>query len=480
MTSRPIEGTARRAGRRPQPDRPDRRRRLRARRRGRRGHHRQGAGRRAPPRRRPPHARRRSSTRTARSGSCAAPATTGPATSCPGPGPAPPCPAASRSRSARSGGRCPTGCCAPSRELGISDDHEGILILPAETAVGLDIRDVLGLDDVIFDLEITPNRPDAMSVAGVARDLAAALGLPFTLTTPLVAGARHAAVGRLGHPGGRGPRPLPPLRGPVRHGDRRARRPTGWPSASSRPGMRPISNVVDVTNYVMLERGQPLHAFDLGLLGGRGIVVRMAGDGETHHHPGRGHADPRRRRPPDLRRRARAPGHRRRDGRGRLRGIGRHHRGAARVGLLHARGHPADLEAPRAADRVERPLRAGGRPQRRRHRRRPGHGSSSPRWPGVRPPPAPSTPTPPDRAGPGPPAHRPGQRRAGHRPPSRAGPGLPRAPGADGRRRRTAPGTTSSTSSFPPTGPTSSGRSTSSRRSPATTATTTSPAPCPA
>ena len=165
--------------------------------------------------------------------------------------------------------------CAPD-ELGLSDDHSGIMILPPDTPLGEDIRTVLGLDDIVFDLEVTPNRPDAMSIAGVARDLAAAFGLPFTLPVPTAPGVIE----------------LPPATLVVEAHDRCPRyvamtgqvavAPSpGWMAQRlTKAGMRPISNVVDVTNYVMLERGQPLHAFDLNLLGGRGIVVRMANEGE--------------------------------------------------------------------------------------------------------------------------------------------------------------------------------------------------------
>jgi phenylalanyl-tRNA synthetase beta chain len=165
--------------------------------------------------------------------------------------------------------------CAPD-ELGLSDDHSGIMILPPDTPLGEDLRTVLSLDDIVFDLEITPNRPDAMSIAGVARDLAAAFGLPFTLPEPAAPGIVD----------------LPPASLVVEALDRCPRyvaktgrvaiAPSpGWMAQRlTKAGMRPISNVVDVTNYVMLERGQPLHAFDLNLLGGRGIVVRMANEGE--------------------------------------------------------------------------------------------------------------------------------------------------------------------------------------------------------
>jgi phenylalanyl-tRNA synthetase beta chain len=175
-------------------------------------------------------------------------------------------------------GQVSDGMLASGRELGISDDHEGILILPAETTLGLDVREALGLDDVIFDLEITPNRPDAMSVAGVARDLAAALGVPFTLATPVAPGTEPAVGDRATlavEAPDRCPRYVARV-GRVRMGPA----PQWMAQRLVKAGLRPISNVVDVTNYVLLERGQPLHAFDLGLLGGRGIVVRLAGEGE--------------------------------------------------------------------------------------------------------------------------------------------------------------------------------------------------------
>ncbi|HKN38558.1 MAG TPA: phenylalanine--tRNA ligase subunit beta [Acidimicrobiia bacterium] len=170
--------------------------------------------------------------------------------------------------------------CAPD-ELGLSDDHSGIMILPPDTPLGDDLRSVLGLDDIVFDLEITPNRPDAMSIAGVARDLAAALGVPFTLPVPSAPGTAEA-----GPPDGEWATLVveAPDRCPryvARCGTVAVGPSPGWMAQRlTKAGMRPISNVVDVTNYVMLERGQPLHAFDLARLGGRGIVVRLAGEGE--------------------------------------------------------------------------------------------------------------------------------------------------------------------------------------------------------
>ncbi|MGH9000238.1 MAG: phenylalanine--tRNA ligase subunit beta, partial [Acidimicrobiia bacterium] len=179
-------------------------------------------------------------------------------------------------------GRASDGMLCSAKELGVSDDHSGIMILPEATPLGADVRAVLGLDDVIFDLEITANRPDAMSVAGVARDLAAALRIPFTLPTPPPSSIL-TGDGRLSDEWAtvvvEAPDRCP--RYVARCGRVTAGEAPAWMAQRlTKAGMRTISGVVDVTNYVMLERGQPLHAFDLALLGGRGICVRLAADGE--------------------------------------------------------------------------------------------------------------------------------------------------------------------------------------------------------
>jgi phenylalanyl-tRNA synthetase beta chain len=169
------------------------------------------------------------------------------------------------------------GMLCSARELGLGDDHSGILELPADAALGTDVREVLGLDDVVFDLSITPNRPDAMGVVGVARELAAHFGRPFVVEehepAPIVdevAGARVVVEAR-----DRCPR-FVAVAARVTMGES----PRWMQRRLTLAGMRPISNVVDVTNYVMLERCRPLHAFDLDRLAGRGIVVRLARDGE--------------------------------------------------------------------------------------------------------------------------------------------------------------------------------------------------------
>jgi phenylalanyl-tRNA synthetase beta chain len=174
-------------------------------------------------------------------------------------------------------GQVSEGMLCSARELGLGDDHTGIIELPADAALGTDVREVLGLDDVVFDLAITPNRPDAMGVIGVARDLAAHFGLPLTVPRPDPGPAVDSIDGAtvVVEAPERCPRFVAMVAG-VTMGES----PDWLRRRLVLAGMRPISNVVDVTNYVMLERCRPLHAFDLDRLAGRGIVVRLARDGE--------------------------------------------------------------------------------------------------------------------------------------------------------------------------------------------------------
>ena len=167
--------------------------------------------------------------------------------------------------------------CSPT-ELGLGDDHSGILALPEDTDLGLDVREALELDDVVFDLSITPNRPDAMSIVGIARELAAQLSLPFEVPTPQVVESGAATgdqVSVVVDAPDRCPRYVARV-AEVTMGES----PAWMARRLTLAGMRPISNVVDVTNYVLLERNQPLHAFDLDRLGGKGIRVRLATGGE--------------------------------------------------------------------------------------------------------------------------------------------------------------------------------------------------------
>lgn len=173
------------------------------------------------------------------------------------------------------------GMLCSARELGLGDDHGGILILPPHLEPGTPFAEAMGIQpDVVWDLEINPNRPDAMSIAGVARDLAARLRVPFSLPEPAprtVAGERIEQVTvEILAPDRCGSFEARVLRG-VRVGP-------GQPKLAARLallGMRSINNVVDVSNYVMLELGQPNHPYDLARVSGPGFRVRRARDGET-------------------------------------------------------------------------------------------------------------------------------------------------------------------------------------------------------
>jgi phenylalanyl-tRNA synthetase beta chain len=168
--------------------------------------------------------------------------------------------------------------CAPD-ELGLSPSHEGILILPPDLEPGLDVVDAFGLDDAVLDIEVTPNRPDFLSVLGIAREVAAATGTPLVPPDASVDEADRPAAGVATLEVldlERCPRYL----GRVLSDVRDAPSPIAAQARLTAAGMRPISAAVDATNYAMLEIGQPLHPFDLSLLKGPGIVVRRATEGE--------------------------------------------------------------------------------------------------------------------------------------------------------------------------------------------------------
>jgi phenylalanyl-tRNA synthetase beta chain len=170
------------------------------------------------------------------------------------------------------------GMLCSARELGLGDDHAGIRILPADAPLGVPYGEALGVrPDVLIDADVTRNRPDCWGYVGIARDLAAKLGIELRLPTPDLAvtgDVRTAAVDIVD--GDRCGRFTSTVISGVRIGPS-----ADWMAARlTAAGMRPISNVVDVSNYVMLELDQPNHAYDLDALGGGGFRVRLADDGE--------------------------------------------------------------------------------------------------------------------------------------------------------------------------------------------------------
>ncbi|MES1172467.1 MAG: phenylalanine--tRNA ligase subunit beta [Bacteroidota bacterium] len=174
------------------------------------------------------------------------------------------------------------GMICSERELGIGDGVDGILILSTDAPVGADVAGLLGIADDVFEVNVTPNRADALSHAGVAREIAALFGVGWSLppvpATALVnaAGAVAVTVDIADAQG------CPRYLATVIRGVRVGPSPLAMRMRLGACGVRPISNLVDVTNYVMLETGHPLHAFDLDKLDppAGGIVVRRATAGE--------------------------------------------------------------------------------------------------------------------------------------------------------------------------------------------------------
>jgi phenylalanyl-tRNA synthetase beta chain len=171
------------------------------------------------------------------------------------------------------------GILCSEKELGISDDHSGLLLLPAEAPLGADLATYLGLDDWILDIETTPNRPDTLSVVGVAREIAALTGAPFRFPKVQVAEAETEAAA-LAALDIQAPDLCPRFCARVITGLTVKPSPPWLAQRLRAVGLRPINNLVDVTNYVMWELGQPLHAFDLDTLARHTVVVRRARPGE--------------------------------------------------------------------------------------------------------------------------------------------------------------------------------------------------------
>ncbi|MBV9619880.1 MAG: phenylalanine--tRNA ligase subunit beta, partial [Gammaproteobacteria bacterium] len=165
------------------------------------------------------------------------------------------------------------GMLASAKELGLGDAASGILEFPQDAPLGEDLREYLRLDEPVLDINVTPNRGDAMSVLGIAREVAA-LGATVVSGPAITSAAvlrRERFPVRLDAPAG-----CPRFAACIVRGIDNTRQTPPWlRERLRRGGLRAISPVVDVTNYVMLELGQPMHAYDLGKLRG-GIVVRLA------------------------------------------------------------------------------------------------------------------------------------------------------------------------------------------------------------
>ncbi len=170
-----------------------------------------------------------------------------------------------------------SGMCCSERELGLSEDHSRIIVLPTDAPVGTPLADYMG--DTVLDLEVTANRPDCLSMLGVAWEVAA---MNSGVVRPSEAGYAEAgaSIESLARVTIEAPNLCPRYCATLVTGVRIGPSPRWMQERLTRAGMRPINNVVDVTNYVMLEYGQPLHAFDFRTLREGRVIVRRARPGE--------------------------------------------------------------------------------------------------------------------------------------------------------------------------------------------------------
>jgi len=164
-------------------------------------------------------------------------------------------------------------------ELKVEEDSEGLLILHPDMPIGEDIKKVLGLDDIIFEIEITPNRGDWASYIGLARELSAYYNVPLTLPK-IEFIEEEKTVSSVSSVTIECPDYCPRYSGRVIQNVRISSSPDWLARKLMSAGQRPINNIVDITNFVLLETGHPLHAFDLDKLNENRIVVRLAKDGE--------------------------------------------------------------------------------------------------------------------------------------------------------------------------------------------------------
>jgi len=177
-------------------------------------------------------------------------------------------------------GELSNGMLVSEREMGLSDEHAGIIELPADAPVGKPFASVLGLDDPVIDVAITPNRQDCLGVRGIARDLAAAgLGRLKPFAVPAIAGAFASPIGieLVFEPTAANACPL--FVGRYVKGVKNGPSPTWMQARLKAIGLRPISALVDMTNYVTFDLGRPLHVFDADKIKG-GIHVRLSRAGE--------------------------------------------------------------------------------------------------------------------------------------------------------------------------------------------------------
>jgi phenylalanyl-tRNA synthetase beta chain len=178
-------------------------------------------------------------------------------------------------------GKTSNGMICSARELGISEDHEGIMVFTeAEATIGADAIQALQINDVIFDVAVNPDRGYALSIRGIAREVAGSLSLNFTDPVNALRGLKFAETGKgvSAKIADKSTASVFYLR-TLSNFDPKAKTPIWMRRRIEKMGMRSISLVVDVTNYVMLELGQPLHAFDKSKIKG-GLTIKRAGSAQ--------------------------------------------------------------------------------------------------------------------------------------------------------------------------------------------------------
>jgi len=169
------------------------------------------------------------------------------------------------------------GMVCSEKELGLSDEHEGILVLDPDASVGTPLSDLLG--DTVLDLDLTPNRPDCLSILGIAREVAALTGgkvrepqVTYEASDPPIESFARVVI--------EDPDLCPRYTASVIRGVKIGPSPRWLAERLEKVGERPINNIVDITNYVMFEMGQPLHSFDYDKVADQTVVVRRAKQGE--------------------------------------------------------------------------------------------------------------------------------------------------------------------------------------------------------
>lgn len=172
------------------------------------------------------------------------------------------------------------GMLCSEKELGLTDESSGIMLLPDEAPLGINFADYQGADDVVFELKVTPNRADCLSHFGLAREIAALLARKFSAPQVHLQEAAHSTREMITLKMS-SPDLCPRYCGRALRGVKVGESPAWLKKRLESVGLNSINNVVDVTNFVMLELGQPLHAFDMAQIRGSQIIIERAVQGET-------------------------------------------------------------------------------------------------------------------------------------------------------------------------------------------------------